>query len=365
MARTRGFVLINTLLVTLSGSSIRKPGEAVSRLPETFVLPPGLASGTRSTAIDSVVSGSTEALLRTENMADEIGEVLKLRLDLEGGIVANSVTVDSLTDQRVREEGKMAATRMILDKIIDCSSVSISEFFKLPDEHFTMLESNVQQVKNSRSSEQALAEFLSAYTDEAKCFLIKQLLAKHSYSVESARLSEERYRSLSKFLMERRDTIDAVFSGQEFMENLDNMQVIPGSTYDWIKATNRLMMLRGRLEALISETNKVKTMLHNNSANNAMSAAEERRVRENLVRLMGYHFHEGRDLLMGTQDSVLLTYLLSEISIWRSGQVQWQLRNALDRYREFIQRESTRVLNMERDMLAIPATNGKYQYGSV
>ena len=142
------------------------------------------------------------------------------------------------------------------------------------------------------------------------------------------------------------------------------MQVIPGSTYDWLKATNRLMMLRSRLEALVLETNKVKTMRHTNSARNTMSTADERNLKDNLVRLMDYHFHDGRDLLMGTRDSVLVTYLLGEISIWKVGDVQWQVKRALDHFREFIQRESKRVLNMELDMLAIPATGGKYQYGS-
>jgi hypothetical protein len=357
------FVLINTLLVTLSGSSIRKPGEVAYRLPETFVVPPGLVVGTRSTAVNSV-SGSTEPLLPTRNMAIEVGEVFKLRSDLEGGIEANSRTVDSLTQRRVKEASKMAQTKIILDKIIDCSSVSISVLFKLPETHFTMLESNVQQVKKGRISEQALADFLSAYTDDAKCFLIKQLLAKHSHSVESARLLEERYVSFSKFLTERRDSIDVVFNGQVFQENFNNMQVMPGSTYDWLKATKRVMMLRSRLEALILETNKVKTMRHNNSARNTMTAADEGNLKNNLVRLMGYHFHDGRDLLMGTQDSVLVTYLLGEISIWKVGDVQWQVKHALDHYREFIQRESTRVLNMELDMLAIPSTGAKYQYGS-
>jgi hypothetical protein len=297
-------------------------------------------------------------------MAAAVGAVLRLRSDLEGALVANGKTVGSLTDQRVKEERKMEQTKIILDRVIDCDTVSIGEVFKLPEDHFKMLESKVQQVNKGRNSDQAVSEFLSAYTDEAKCFLIKQLLAKHSYSVESARLIEERYMSLSKFLFERRESIDAVLNGQEFRENFDNMQVIPGSTTDWMKAANRVLIFKSRLEAMSTEMNQIKTMRHSNHGKSPMSEGDERQVKDNLVRLMGYHFHEGRDLLMGTEDSVLVKYLLGEISIWKVGEVQWQVKYAVDHYREFIQRESTRVFNMERDMLAIPATGGKYQYGS-
>ena len=162
-------------------------------------------------------------------------------------------------------------------------------------------------------------EFLKLLPTPIACFLIQRRVDKAKYKHHSLQKVGERLVAARNLISEVVGEIDSAFAGHNTQHDVKafwfaNFGPFIDSRGRWLQAIRENHMHRDRLERIRAEfvTLRSEGMGYNFGTPSKTPSHAERVFADELLRIMNLHFEEGRDILMGTQDS-LIRRLVSQI----------------------------------------------------
>lgn len=302
------FLISAFLLPSLRASSLENDSLSLSILTSMLHLTEDEVS-TSSTvepgSIDSVSPGSPYRL-----DASFYDMVSKIMLSRETLVRHSRYIIDRIEEHPLsvaKLERNLASMEEALRNAVDCNGVELAHGV---DEELIALFHNDHGSK---------IELLRSLPPPIACFLIQRRVDKGKYKLYSLKKVGMRLTAVIELLMEVIQEIDSAFAGGNTQQAVKafwvaNFGPLIDSRGRWIEAVRRNYEYRDRLERIQAEFVRLREegMGYTSGMPSKIPTHAERVFSDDLLRIMNIHFEEGRDILLGTPDS-LIRRIVSQI----------------------------------------------------
>jgi hypothetical protein len=195
---------------------------------------------------------------------------------------------------------KAAIMEQNFKSAVNCDGIELA---KVVDERLIEMFDNLHETKT---------ELLMSLPPPIACFLIQRRVDKAKYKFHSLQRTGLRLLAVQELLVEVMQEIDSAFAGGNTPQAVKafwvaNFGPLVDSRGRWIESVRRNYLYRDRYDRLQEEFVRLRGegMGYTSGIPSKTPSHAERVFSDDLLRIMNLHFEDGRDILLGSPDSLI------------------------------------------------------------